>query len=137
MFPTENRETYYAPYYNDSVTGSKSLAKGKLHDRYHHFRGILLKSGAVTSARGRKKNFIVRSGTVKLGFYDNISSEGIVNIHIEHIISVIFVYVIVKTNYFFRLFNRDILFKSRLATKLNRSFRNGRKILERYIETAY
>ena len=55
-FPTESEFTYYVPYANDPVFKKKTLAKGKLRDRYNFYRGLLLESGATIRDRKSGKN---------------------------------------------------------------------------------
>ena len=55
-FPTESEFTYYVPYANDPILKKKTLAKGKLRDRYTFYRGLLLESDATTRDRKSGKN---------------------------------------------------------------------------------
>lgn len=43
-FPSEDKTSYYIPYKYDSVTKKKCCAKGKLHDKHHAFRALMLGS---------------------------------------------------------------------------------------------
>ena len=73
-FPTETEFTYYVPYANDSILNKKTLAKGKLRDRYNFYRGFLLESGATTRDRKSGKNEKRKddSRLLRLGFRENL-----------------------------------------------------------------
>lgn len=74
MFPTEVKATYYVPY--NRIGKKKLLARGKLNVRYHHFREILLSSGATQNRKGKKRKAVDESVAVRIGIADEIFSFG-------------------------------------------------------------
>ena len=73
-FPTESEFTYYVPYANDPVLKKKTLAKGKLRDRYNFYRGLLLESGATIRDRKSGKNEKKKddSRLLRLGYREDL-----------------------------------------------------------------
>ncbi|XP_074107203.1 uncharacterized protein LOC141532648 [Cotesia typhae] len=54
------------------VLVKKLLARGKLNVRYHHFREILLSSGATQNRKGKKRKAVDESVAVRIGIADEI-----------------------------------------------------------------
>lgn len=85
IFPSEEVSTYYTPYSNDKVLQIKSTAKGKLQNRYNHFRGLLIESNVARSARGQKKSKKKVANVVRLGFHGGFSIESKIIFSLKHL----------------------------------------------------
>lgn len=77
VFPTEVTGTYYIPYVKDKASQTKVCAKGKLQNTHAHVRSMLLQSNVVSSARGHKATSTNTINSVRLGFNDYLTQEGI------------------------------------------------------------
>lgn len=75
VFPSESPATYFVPYVPATDITPRISAKGKLIDRYSHFRDLLTTSGVSKKKQGSKARIIDKNCVVRFGSSD-ILSEG-------------------------------------------------------------